>query len=196
MQYSQAHKIAIATCYKLQPFCKENRLNIAGSIRRKSPEVKDIEIICLPKMESQKDLFGNASKTIRSNEFITAVNKSGTIIKGKPTGKYMQIALPEGINLDLFMPDEDDYFRQYAVRTGSAEYAHKVLANAWRKMGWCGSDQGLRKVSDCYETSLPDGKIKWTCINKNAEKPPVWQSEEEFFQWLWIPFVKPEKRYV
>lgn len=196
MQYSQANKIAIATCYKLQPFCLQDRINKAGSLRRKSQEVKDIEIVCLPKSDIAYDMFGTPFQNKRSSQFIDAVNRLGTCIKGKPTGKYMQIQLPEGINLDLFIPSEEDYFRQYAIRTGSADYSHKVLANAWRKMGWCGSDQGLRKVSDCIESVDGEGKSKWKCVSKNPEKPPVWQSEEDFFKWLWVPFVKPEKRYM
>ena len=75
-------------------------------------------------------------------------------------GKYMQIKLRENIILDLFMPDDFDYYRQYAIRTGSADYAAKIIATGWKKKGWCGSDKGLRKISDCVETKTPDGKSK------------------------------------
>lgn len=81
--------------------------------------------------------------------FVELVKSLGRVIKGKPDGRYMQIELPQRINLDLFMPEADDYFRQYAIRTGSAEYAAYTIAGGWRKIGWCGSDQGLRKTSDC-----------------------------------------------
>jgi hypothetical protein len=145
----------------------------------------------------QDNLFGELSEGIKqvSKGFIDIVNSLGKIVKGKADGKMMQIQL-QGIMLDLFIPDDFDYYRQYAIRTGSADYSFKVIANGWKNIGWCGSDKGLRKMSDCIGTKQPDGKIKWKCINKNAELPPVWKSEEEFFQWIKVPIVKPQFRNI
>lgn len=192
MLLKQAETIAVATCYKLQPYC--TKINIAGSIRRKKKEVKDIEIICLPKSEKSKDLFGGEGEIIRSKKFIETVNSLGKIIKGNASGKMIQIELPEGINLDLFVPDDFDYYRQYAIRTGSADYAHKVIAAGWKKQGWCGSDKGLRRMTDCNKMLTADGQYKWICFRKDAVLPPVWQSEEEFFKWIRVPFEKPLHR--
>lgn len=192
-----AQKIAVDICYKLQPFCE--KINIAGSVRRKKPEVKDIEIVCVPKMVvgGQDSLFDEGTRFYMvSPDFVKVVNDLGKAAKGKPDGKYMQIELPEGVNLDLFMPDDYDYYRQYAIRTGSADYAAKVIAGGWRKIGWCGSDKGLRKMSDCVETKTPDGKSKWKCVKANAELPPVWKSEEDFFNWINVKMLHPSQRVV
>ena len=43
MNLKEASDIAVKICYKLQPFT--SKINIAGSVRRKKAEVKDIEII-------------------------------------------------------------------------------------------------------------------------------------------------------
>jgi len=197
MLLKQATKIAIAVGESLQPFT--DRLNIAGSIRRQKPEVKDIEIVCLPKYEShdQGDLFGGV-KTEKeiSAQFTQLVVGLGTIIKGKPDGRYMQILLLQEINLDLFMPAPWDYYRQYAIRTGSADYAARTIAAAWKRKGWCGSDKGLRLITDCLEILGTDGKSTWRCINAEAERPPVWQSEGEFFEWLGIPLIHPKLRTI
>lgn len=192
MQLKIAEQIAVSICYQLQPFC--SKINIAGSVRRKKAEVKDIEIICVPKFDEVKDLFESVCGKKISAEFSEIVNGLGTIIKGNADGRMMQIQLQEGIMLDLFMPVPDDYYRQYAIRTGSADYAHRVIANAWNKKGWCGSDKGLRKMSDCIEMKTTDGKSKWKLIKKDADLPPVWRSEEEFFKWLKIPCEKPLHR--
>ncbi len=125
-----AQKIAVDICYKLQPFCE--KINIAGSVRRKKPEVKDIEIVCVPQQETQYDMFGTPFTSGRSTGFRDVVLSLGEIIKGGTNGKYIQIKLPQGINLDLFIPDDFDYYRQYAIRTGSADYAAKVIASGWR----------------------------------------------------------------
>ena len=98
--------------------------------------------------------------------------------------------------LDLFMPQSQDYYRQLAIRTGSAQYAHYVIANGWLHKGWCGTELGLRLQKDCLETRQPDGKSKWKLVNESGDLPPAWQSEEEFFAWLNIPYVCPRFREV
>jgi len=78
MKLEEAKKIAEKYLNLLKPYCL--RAEIAGSIRREKPEVKDIEIVCI-RNESQ------------INEFSKMVNSFGKVIKGKPTGKYMQIEI-------------------------------------------------------------------------------------------------------
>lgn len=197
MQLKKAADIAVSICEQLQPFTE--RINIAGSIRRQKPEVKDIEIVCLPGYISQQkgDLFGTKEVMVIHPKFVEMVGRLGEAIKGTPTGRYMQIELCFfGINLDLFMPDRDDYYRQYAIRTGSADYAARTIAAGWKKKGWCGSDKGLRLQKDCLEVKGPDGKSKWTCIDPHAEKPPAWVSEADFFSWLGVPLIMPKLRLI
>lgn len=200
MNLTEAQNLAVDTCFKLQPVCRKGKINIAGSIRRRKPEVKDIEIICLPKMDvsAQDNLFGTLSEGIEtiSKDFIETINSLAKIVKGKADGKMMQIKLPENIMLDLFMPDDFDYYRQLAIRTGSADYSYKVIAAGWKNIGWCGSDKGLRKMSDCVGTKKPDGKTDWKCINKNAELPPIWESEQDFFDWIKVKWIHPSKRNI
>jgi DNA polymerase/3'-5' exonuclease PolX len=196
--YEAARLIAVTLCYKLQPYCE--RINIAGSIRRKRALVKDVEVVCSPKLiqVGQGGLFGETGSVVEqvSPQFCEAVRSLGEILKGRPEGRYVQIKLPEGVVLDLFIPEAADFFRQYAIRTGSADYAARKIAGGWRKKGWCGSDAGLRKASDCLETKTTDGKSKWKCLKKDAERPPVWQSEEEFFEWIGVPWIMPSLREI
>lgn len=201
MKIEKALPIAQKIAALLAPYCVV--VKIAGSIRRGKAEVKDIEILCLPGyiIEPVKfDLFGEPegnSTPVINPKFVLEVNGLGKVIKGKPTGKYMQIELIEGINLDLFMPDEFDFYRQYAIRTGSAEYSHKVIAAGWRKIGWVGSDKGLRMDYDCEQKTSPtNGKPFWVCKNEHAEKPPVWQDEKEFFEWIKVPYKQPQYRNI
>lgn len=192
MVWEDARDIAIIICQELSPFC--DKINIAGSIRRKKPEVKDIEVICVPKKVEAYDMFGDVIGFGVCSNFTKKVKSLGKIKKGNTEGRYMAIELPQGINLDLFMPEKNDYIRQYVIRTGSADYVSNIIAVGWRKIGWCGSDVGLRLMKDCIETKTPDGKSKWKCIKPNAITPPVWEDEKEFFKWLRIPFIEPQKR--
>jgi DNA polymerase/3'-5' exonuclease PolX len=170
-----------------------NRTDIAGSIRRESPLVNDIEILCIPKTQIdsfQTALFSDPIPQYKPlTLFVKAVSSLGITIYGNAYGRSMQILLPEGVKLDLFIPQENDYFRQLAIRTGSHEYCSSVIAPAWKKKGWCGTSEGLRRISDC---SCENNK--WECVASNPEKPPVWTSEKEFFDWLEIIYTEPKKR--
>ena len=184
-------ELAIAIGHQLMPGC--DRLNIAGSIRRRKAVVHDIELVALPKRQVVPQSLFEVQIEI-SPQFIRQVQGLGEIIKGSPTGRQMQIRLPEGILLDLFLPQPDDYFRMLAIRTGSADFSARVLASGWKRAGWCGTPDGLRKISDCQER-ISGGKIKWICVNPSPERPPVWDSEEAFFQWLGIPWIEAKQRH-
>jgi len=202
---TKARSIADAVVAQLRNHCEV--INIAGSIRREKMEVKDIEIVCVPKTMKigGKDLFGeDTRKTIVSPEFVRVVSGLGRIIKGKTDGRMMQILLPENIQLDLFMPQPIDYWRQFVIRTGSADYSKNVIATAWVKNGWVGTDDGLRLRTECEgaeqkmfdKLGAPYVKMKWACIAKEPTLPPVWESEREFLQWLGVTLLHPKYRVV
>lgn len=173
-------------------------IHIAGSVRRQKPEVKDIEILCIPnKISLQQDLFGGPpkSETVTGGFVMALEQMSKEVVKGQPNGRYMQIILKGGATLDLFMPDPDDYYRQLAIRTGSSKYSHDVIASAWRKKGWVGSDMGLRRIEDC-EAKVSGDKTTWKCINPEGKRPPVWASEEAFFEWIGVNWIHPVYRDV
>ena len=185
-----ARRIAHELLEQLAPHCE--RALIAGSIRRQKADVKDIELVVLPKtyVAGGNGLFDEGTRHYAIlPAFRHTVETLGRVVKGKPDGRYMQIDLPSGIKLDLFMPKSHDYFRQFAIRTGSAEYSATRIAVSWKKKGWCGTADGLRRISDCEET-----KSGWKCIKPNPELPPVWPSEEAFFAWLGVKWVDPKDR--
>jgi DNA polymerase/3'-5' exonuclease PolX len=192
MNLKDAQKIAVDICYRLQPYA--DRLNIAGSIRRNKPFVNDIEIVCLPKKQpcGQPGLFGEMPEDKSISDFVNIVFHLGVVITGNPHGRSMKIQLPQGIMLDLFMPQAYDYFRIYAIRTGSSVYSQIVIANAWKKKGWCGTENGLRRIVDCIKKS----DKAWKVENTDGEKPPVWKSEEEFFNWLDLKYQDPQFREI
>ena len=194
MELQKALHIADGLLETLTPHCET--INIAGSCRRRKPDVHDIEIVCLPQMKMRKALFGEDTEDGRKKEFITVVGQLGKIIKGSAAdGQLVQVMLPEGISLDLFIPTRHDYYRKYALRTGSGDYAKNVIAAGWRKIGWSGcGDDGLRRTTDCIKTT--GKKPIWKCVNKNGELPPVWKSEQEFFDWIKVRYVEPQLRNI
>lgn len=187
MAFDQAVRLAEGIVVLLEDYC--DRIDIAGSIRRGKPFVKDVEVVAQPKRFTVSGgLFGSGEQQV-TPAFRRQVAMLGTVIKGKPDGRYMQIELPCKLKLDLFMPQPDDYYRMFAIRTGSAEYSAQVIAATWKKKGWCGTPDGLRRISDCVEKSGT-----WKCVNPKPELPPVWTDEKEFFEWLGVKYLDPKDR--
>lgn len=196
MELKSALAIGNRIVTQLELYC--GIINIAGSCRRGKPEVKDIEIVALPKMIAAQDLFGNSGDLVRVPAWKETVYGLGIIEKGSTDGKYMQIHLKESINLDLFMPDDFDYHRQFAIRTGSADWVAKYIAGGWKYIGWCGSDAGLRMQSQCEGVKGSDNKMKWKCVVPGHQQilPPHWKSEDDFFEWLQLKWIEPRLREI
>lgn len=148
MELSRALQIANNIVDLLRPHCF--RIEIAGSIRRKKPDVKDIEIVAIPK-PYDTGLFENG---------IAQVVNQWEKVKGELPCKYTQRILPEGIKLDLFFAEVENWGLIYAIRTGSADFSHKVLASGWVARGYHSKDgylyYGNKKYSVLEEKDLFD----------------------------------------
>lgn len=140
----------IAEKYKalLAPHCE--RIEIAGSIRRKKAICNDIELVCIPKAE-QFGLFGESDG--HCAEFCSAVN-SLEKVKGDPDGRYTQRLLLETdfqtgqrLKLDIFMTTELGWGYIFAIRTGSANFS-SYLAREWVKKGYKGAGDHIKYRMD------------------------------------------------
>ena len=168
MKLKMAQIIANKYLQLLRPYCE--RIEVAGSIRRQKSEVKDVELICIPKtVETNEDMFKPTYG--RVPQFVQLVN-SWTRIKGDPAeGKYCARQLPEGIQLDLFICSAENWGYQLALRTGPAMFS-KSLVCKLREFGY-----GCRDGNVYYRDSLH----------------PV-EEEKEIFRMLRREFVPPEYR--
>lgn len=182
-----AQKISTEIIEKLAPYCLPGKCLVAGSTRRKCSEVNDIEIVLLrnPKYVADFKHLVDSWKYIKGESI------------GRMAQRYYKASFDEyDRKIDIFMPQPNDFWRQFAIRTGSMNFSHNIIANAWTKLGWVGTESGLRRESECkwMYTDIRRTKKKWKCVVKSPTLPPAWESEEEFFHWLGIPYVEPEKR--
>ncbi|MFZ3011399.1 MAG: hypothetical protein WA060_00135 [Minisyncoccia bacterium] len=157
---AEAQAIALKVLEQLKPYCI--RAEIAGSIRRQKSEVKDIEIVAIPKPYSVGLL----------EDGIASVVNKWKKIKGELPCKYTQRVLPEGIKLDLFFAEEGNWGSVLAIRTGSADYSHYVLANGWVRNGFNSSGGYLYRNGEKYEL----------------------REEAELFRLIGMSYVEPEDR--
>jgi len=180
---SQLKGIVEAIDESIRPYC--TKLDVAGSYRRNQAVCHDLEFVVLPEPKSY-DLFGEPVG--RGVDFVDALNALIIVEKGNFfTGRFVQgtfrYRLP--VQIDLFLPQPCDYYRILALRTGPSAYSGQVLARAWVKKGWCGTVDGLRLQKECRKIG-----DKWICQTGYPTLPPVWQGEQEFFEWLglaWVP---------
>ena len=130
MKHATALTLAEDALTALTPHCE--RILIAGSIRRLKPEVKDVELLVIPK-HVPAGLFGDALEV--DPDFCAAVNQWPKV-KGEPTGRYTQRVLPGGMKLDLFIANPENWGYQLCLRTGSAGFNRKKMLPALKRRGY------------------------------------------------------------
>ena len=128
MKRKQALQKANSVVELLQPHCEQ--LAIAGSLRRGAGDVKDIDIVCIPKP------YGIG---LFQSGFASVVNQWPKI-KGELPCRYTQRKLPCGMTLELYMARPENYGLILAIRTGSAKFVYERLAKRWKRYGYYSKD--------------------------------------------------------
>ena len=178
--FQDALQIASVLLKMFEPHC--DRIMIAGSLRRYKPQVKDIEIVCIPKgckmqYTVKEDFFGNKQTTHSITkpcpEFVQVVEQFHKI-KGEATGRYTQRKINNQIVLDLFNCTADNWGYILAIRTGSADYSYKILGSHWVSKGYKGTD-GM--------------------LYKNGEPVKV-PEERQLFELCGLKFIEPKFRNI
>jgi len=193
MNYETASASAEKILKVLAVGCVEDYCFVAGSIRRrKLDDIKDVEIVCLPKTyRPETGLFQELGPETVTPEWIRAldlINTGSGETRGKPDGRYCK-RWWYGVAVDIFMPQTHDFYRQLCIRTGSAEWVQRHVAGGWVRKGWVGTEQGLRLRRDCEQTASG-----WKCLVPAPTLPPVWKSETEFMEWLGLGWIEPQNR--
>lgn len=156
-----------------------HKVSVAGSVRRKCPMVGDVEVVCVP---------------IEQNGLVEIFPKTypGLTTKGD-TKKLKRFVYPQShLQIELYMTTAEDYGRILAIRTGSSAFSHIKLAVTWNRLGWCGTSDGLRRKKECDKKGTV-WKLKPEYKDNPTKPPPFW-TEEDFFYFLGIEWIPPEKR--
>ncbi len=124
MQLERAEKIAGEVIKRLSPHCQ--RIEMAGSIRRRKPWVNDCDFVLIP-----NDLWNFHQEVMR----LGSVKMSGS--------KIMRI-MDGNIQIDIYVANEETWATLLLIRTGSAENNIR-LATLAKKRGWhlAASGEGL-----------------------------------------------------
>ena len=163
---------------RLAPFCLPGKCVVAGSTRRRNPEPRDLEIVCIPKVEMKQADFFSPPVPVRVPGFAKIVDEFEAIKGCAATGKYTQRIVGDTgrkVKLDLFMVTPENFGTQFAVRTGSDVFAHKVLAVGWVK-------KHLKSVDGFLRDHDGGGAVV-----------PVYE-ERQLFELLQIKWLEPWER--
>jgi DNA polymerase/3'-5' exonuclease PolX len=176
MKLELAQAIAERFMKHLQPFVAT--MSIAGSTRRECAEVGDIEVVCVA-----RDEFA-MGQCFPEGFYGMVVN--GTRLK---RFKYGQDGLVP-IQIELYITSQADYGRILAIRTGSSAFSHH-LAMQWNRRGWCGTEDGLRRKSECDHKSTWKIKPQYKSC---PTLPPIFSTEEQFFAFIGVDYIHPTAR--
>lgn len=155
-----------------------DRVEVAGSIRRRKAIVGDIEICGIPgDREKLIKLIGNIGQHIKPGvpgaiPWVPKVN-----------AKYFRVRLNEGMNLDVFLGTPQNWGGLYMMRTGSGASPdgnafHGFIPGIFGRFKKL---SGGGRMTDCMPT-MPTGEQLWI------------PEEQDFFDILEMDFVPPEER--
>lgn len=176
--FKEGHHVALSLAELIRPQCE--RIEIAGSLRRKAPWVGDIEIVCAPLFGADPlSLFGDGQVSLlhpRLDELLA----SGTIQEDperKCWGEKHRHFLFMGAPIDLFIVTGPAHWGViYAIRTGNAEFSKKLVtpksAGGYLQMG----------------QQVESGQL----IDRGQVVPCP--EEEDFFRAIGAPLLPPEAR--
>ena len=102
---AQAEKLAAELVSELGPVC--HRIDIAGSIRRRVPEVKDIDLVIIP--GDGQGLFGNLDTRLR---------QMGCQFGGPKIRRLVY----KGALVDIYIATPETWYTLLLIRTGSKEH--------------------------------------------------------------------------
>lgn len=195
MKHLKALPIAQSLVDDLSSAC--DRIQVAGSLRRGAPEVKDIELLVIPKAEliiKNRDLFGE----VIAAEYICPLNERLRLMirsqewtwrKDVETARwgprYKRLRHKSGICCDLFITDARRWGYQFAIRTGPAMFSKALVTLALRRKYHC-TDSLLHQHPKIDDKICPNGE---TC-------PLIIPTPEErdFFEALGLDWIEPADR--
>lgn len=175
---SQVDKLSDQLLRRFDRLCE--RIAVAGSVRRRKPQVGDIEIVAIPKWLEGSDLFGPGASAVN----LLWKELDGICFNG-PDAKYVKAG---------------DYYRQVVARTPDGKHVKiDFFTAAPGNWGWIyllrtGSDKFSRHVAACLNKAGYTSKKGWIRPVGKLGKKIATPTEADVFKMAKLKPVEPEKR--
>jgi len=162
--YSTAREAANKIIAEVDTIKGVNRVEAAGSLRRKKEIIGDIDIVVSATEAASEKVF---------EKFVTHPDVADVIARGDTK---TSVILKGGINCDMRIVEESEYPFALNYFTGSKEHNVEVRSLA-RKLGWSLNEYSFSKVE-----------------GMKAKTPPSCKSEAEIYESLGLRYIEPELR--
>lgn len=186
---AQAADLAGKIAGDLRPVCQ--RVEVAGSIRRKRPDIGDIELLVIPRYS--RSLLPDVPGVSLLDMHLVSLMARGRLVRawtGVDTRLedltckdfYIGSLFSERklFKLQVNVSDVDRWPVELAIKTGPAEFSHRLV---------CHSDNAARGF-------LPRGwriEAGWQVWDDRGERV-VFRDEREFIECFCGAWIEPEKR--
>jgi DNA polymerase (family 10) len=166
MKLEEAEQLANQIVQSIKHLCDPEHIMIVGSIRRRRPEVKDIDIVLIP----QDWMWNTIIQTLKTNWQAEVIEAGQELARLKfPTG-----ATSEPVQVDIYRARPETWGVLLLIRTGSIEHNIKLCSRA----------RAMNMMLSAKKGVIKNGKVIAS------------RTEEEIFKALGMDFVEPEKREV
>lgn len=187
IRWAEAHAAAIRLVALLDDACE--RIQIAGSIRRRKGEVHDIELVAIPRREQvpADGLWGDGELVERDwlearihqlvdeglldRRPVRVERRDGTVDLQERDGRRYKALAFDGLPVDLFITDAEGFGCILALRTGPRDFNQRLVTECQR---WFRRVEGSRVMHLGRVIPTPD--------------------ERAFFRALGVPWIEPEAR--
>lgn len=204
----QADALTAKIMDALRPGCQ--RIQAAGSVRRCAPTVGDLEIVCIP-ASKQVSMFGDLDLSATwLDDILADLLRQGRLTPGHANGeKYKSFILPStGVQLDLFIVTPPEWGIGYTIRTGSADFSHRLVTQRALSNGWGympgDEENGYYYVSSfrLYKNGRPEYHLVQPEDGGEAYQKISWVGgsvldtceERDLFELIGLPWTAPANR--
>jgi DNA polymerase/3'-5' exonuclease PolX len=191
---SQAEAFAREVLALLGPACE--RIEIAGSIRRRKADVGDIELVAIPRLEEQAaGLFGTETVTVNHLDLLVTHLMADHHLEARQPrrlgSKYKALVF-QGVPVDLFVVLPPAQFGWlFTIRTGPADFSHRLVTPQCQH----GYLPNYLKAADGAVYHQDDVERRADAFHAKAGKLPYPMPEErDVFELLHLDYVPPELR--
>lgn len=182
----QMQKAAEAIVERLRPACE--RIEVAGSIRRRAPWCKDVELVCIPRMGVQQAGLFDTEEVNELDGLVASqpcfkprLDKNGRPAMG-PRYKRLLFNWEQRLHipLDLFSVIRPASWGVIlAVRTGPADFSHRLVTR--REHGGMLPDRMHVRNGGLWKDEMPPWQI--SC-----------PEERDFFEAIGFDLIEPWDR--
>lgn len=166
-----------------------DRIAVAGSIRRRRPDIGDVEIVAVPRIRTEtvvEGLFAE-ERQVEVDELqvlVDALVLKGTLAShptdSKHGARYSKLLHPaSGLQVDLFSARPSTFGLIYLIRTGPATYSQWLATEARRRAHHVAGGELHRGGMGCGSIPCP------------VVPTP---DERDVYAALRLPFAPPEQR--